>query len=222
MSTSALDARSGMVLASGRNVSRGHRAGAGGRAEVPDSGSWDPLGGVQKLIVTIVATMTFAACSAGTVTAPRPSLSPSATASPAVEAQVLAAWRAEHTAYADALVKLDPSSAALAQTAIDPALRRTVAYIAAAKAQGIVVHGSQDLGNPRVVSLGLDTAIVEACVHDGLLLLNAKTSKPVPGLAGQVTWNFEHTTLQHVEGVGWMVADNVVRQAAKESVCVGN
>lgn len=184
------------------------------------TGPWDPHGGVQKLIVAIVATTTLAACSSGRAAAPSPSPSPSATASLSVEAQVLAAWQAEHVAYADALRNLDPRAPGLAQTAIDPALRRAVAYIAITKAQGIVVRGSQDLGHPRVVSLTPDTAVVASCVHDGLILLNPKTNKPVPGLAGQVTWNFERTTLRYVEGVGWLVADNVVHQEAKESVCV--
>jgi hypothetical protein len=143
-----------------------------------------------------------------------------------VEAQVLSAWRAEHQAYADALRALNPRASALAQSAINPALQRAVAYIAVVKAQGIVVRGSQDLGSPKVVSLAPTTdptrAIVESCVRGGLILINGKTGKPVPGLAGEATWNFEHTTLTRVEGVGWMVSDNVVKQALKESVCTGS
>ena len=186
------------------------------------TGPWDPAGGVQKLMVAIVAVTVLAACSPGRTAShnPSPSPSPRATTPVPVEAQVLSVWRAEHLAYADALRHLDPRAPGLAQTAINPALRRAVAYIAVTKAQGIVVRGSQDLGHPRVVSLTPDTAVVASCVHDGLILLNPKTNKPVPGVAGQVTWNFEHTTLRYVEGVGWMVADNVVHQEAKESACV--
>lgn len=139
---------------------------------------------------------------------------------------MLSAWRAEHEAYADALRALNPNAPALARSAINPVLQRAMAYIAVAKAQGIVVRGTQDLGSPKVISLAPTTdpttAIVESCVRDGLVLLNGKTDRPVPGLSGQATWNFEHTTLRLVEGVGWMVSDNVVKQDLKESVCAGS
>ena len=221
MSTSTLDARSDAVLASlARDVSRGNSASGDGGAEVASSGPTDLQSKVHKLIVTIIAATMLAACSSGRTASPAPSPSPSATVSVSVEVQVLSAWRAEHLAYADALRNLDPRAPGLAETAIDPALRRAVAYIAVTKAQGIIVRGSQNLGNPQVASLTPDTAVVASCVHDGLILLNPKTNKPVPGLAGQVTWNFERTTLRHVEGVGWLVADNLVHQDAKESVCI--
>ncbi len=143
-----------------------------------------------------------------------------------VDAQVLAAWHTEHEAYAQALLALNPNDPALAQSAINPVLQQAMAYIAVAKAQGIVVRGSQDLGTPKVISLTPTSdptkAVVESCVRGGLILINSKTGKPVPGLSGQVTWNFEHTTLTLVEGVGWMVADNVVKQSPKESVCAGS
>lgn len=179
-----------------------------------------------KRIVTVLATMLIAACSSGKAASTSPTQSPDPSPSVSVEAQVLAAWRAEHLAYADALRSLNPTDPALAQTAINPALQRAVAYIAVAKAQGIVVRGSEDLGAPRVVSLTPTAdpteAVVESCVRGGLILINGKTGKPVPGLSGQATWNFEHTTLTLVEGVGWMVSENVVRQSLKESVCAGS
>jgi hypothetical protein len=180
----------------------------------------------QTRIVTVLATMLIAACSSGKAAAPSPSTTPSPSPSVSVEAQVLSAWRAEHEAYADALRALNPNAPALARSAINPVLQRAMAYIAVAKAQGIVVRGTQDLGSPKVISLAPTTdpttAIVESCVRDGLVLLNGKTDRPVPGLSGQATWNFEHTTLRLVEGVGWMVSDNVVKQDLKESVCAGS
>ncbi len=180
----------------------------------------------QKRIVTVLATMLVAACSSGKAAAPGHSPSPSPSLGPAVQAQVLAAWRAEHLAYADALRALNPNDPMLAQTAINPALQRAVAFIATAKAQGIVARGLQDLGSPVVVELSPttspDTAIVRSCLHDGLVLINGKTGKPVPGTAGQVTYALEHTTLKLVEGVGWMVSDNDVKQDLKESVCTAS
>ena len=180
----------------------------------------------QKRIVTVLATMLIAACSSGKAAAPGPSPSPSPSPSVNVEAQVLSAWRAGHEAYAAALRAENPNDPALAQSTINPALQRAVAYIAVVKAQGIVVRGSQDLGAPKVISLTPTTAptaaVVESCVRGGLILINGKTGKPVPGLSGQATWNFEHTTLKLVEGVGWMVSDNVIKQSLKESVCAGS
>ena len=180
----------------------------------------------MRLVTVFIAATVMAACSSGKSASPSPTISASPTASATVEGLVLEAWRAEHLAYADALRALNPQLPALAQTAIDPALRRAVAFIATSKAQGIAVRGSQDLGSPKVIDLtpagAPTTAVVEACVHDGLVLVNGKTGKPVPGSAGQITWAFEHTTLKLIEGVGWMVADNVVKQASKESVCAGS
>jgi hypothetical protein len=180
--------------------------------------------GAHKLIVAALATTLVAACSSGKAAAPSPRPDPSLT--PSVAAQVLAAWRAEHLAYAEALRALNPNDPALAQTAINPALQRAVAFIATAKAQGIVVRGTQDLGTPTVLELSPtttpDTAIVRSCIHDALVLINGKTGKPVPGAAGQVTYAAERTTLKLVEGVGWMVSDNDIKQGLKESVCAAS
>jgi hypothetical protein len=184
------------------------------------------LTGARTLAVTSLAAAVLAACSSGKAAAPPSSPSPSVTARRSVESQVLAAWQAEHQAYAEALRALNPTDSSLAASAINPALQRAKAYIAVAKAQGIVVRGSQDLGSPKVTSLtpaGAPTeAVVESCVHDGLVLIDGKTGKPVPGLSGETTWNLEHTTLTLVAGVGWMVSDNVVKQSLQESVCAAS
>lgn len=220
-----VDARSVTVLASAKNVGPGITSEAGGGAEVADTRRWHPASRVaNKSVATVVIVATLvAACSGGTSARPTPPTSPSPTTSLSVEAQILTAWRAEHTAYAAAVRAMDPRYPALTQTAIDPALRGAVAFITASRAQGIVARGSQDLGSPKVISLtpatDPQTAIVQSCIHDGLVLINGKTGKPVPGLAGQVTWALERTTLRHIEGVGWLVADNVVKQDEKESVC---
>lgn len=190
------------------------------------SGHRDLVSGVQKLIVTSLAATLLAACSSGKAATPPASPSPSVTPGSSVASEVLTAWRTGHEAYANALRALNPNDPALAASTINPALQRAVAYIAVAKAQGIVVRGSQDLGSPEVTSLtpaaAPTEATVESCVHDGLVLLNGKTGEPVPGLSGQATWNFEHTTLTLVEGVGWVVSDNVVKQSLKDSVCAGS
>lgn len=196
------------------------------RAEVAGNGPRALRQVAQKRSVAIFATMLVAACSSGKAAAPSPSPTPDPSPSVSVEAQVLAAWQTEHEAYAKALRDLNPKDPALAQSAVNPALQRAVAYIAVAKAQGIVVRGSQDLGTPVVVSLtptsAPDKAVVRACIHDALVLINGKTGKPVPGMAGQVTFALEHTTLKFVEGVGWMVSDNDVKQSLKESVCTAS
>lgn len=227
ISTGHLDVRSAPVLASrdiGVDLSDPAQVDEG--AEVASSGRRGLPDGAQKLIVTVLAATLLAACSSGKAAAPKASPSPDPSATVSAQEQVLTAWRTEHEAYADALRSLNPNAPALAASAINPALQRAVAYIAVAKTQGIVVRGSQDLGSPKVVTLSPPAdpthAVVESCVHDGLVLLDGKTGKPVPGLSGQTTWNFEHTTLTLVEGVGWMVSDNVVKQSLKESVCAGS
>ena len=177
------------------------------------------------LIVAAVAVATLsAACSPrsdGTASTPSPSASPLAKA--AIERAVLDAWRDEHAAYADALRAMDPNHPDLAKTAIDPVLSSARAFITLSKQQGLVARGEQDLGIPKVLSLtpadDPSTAIVESCVHDRLLLYDRK-GKPVSGTAGQVTWNHERTTLRRIPGIGWLVADNVVRQGPTEAICV--
>lgn len=227
LSTRLLDARFTPVLTSRLvGVGLGTPALADGRAEVASSGPRGLRSVAQKRTVTAFATMLIAACSSGKAAAPSRSASPSLSPTPDVATAVLAAWRAEHLAYANALRALNANDPALAQTAVNPALQRAVAFIATAKAQGIVVRGTQDLGTPTVVELSPtttpDTAIVRSCIHDGLVLINGKTGKPVPGTAGEVTYALEHTTLKLVEGVGWMVSDNDIEQGLKESVCAAS
>lgn len=226
VSTGGLDVRFVPAVASPeKDVGRVSYPATDGRDEVA-SGLTDLRRGAQTLVVALAATAVTAACSSGTSATPTATPSPSVSASPSVGTAVIAAWRAEHLAYAKALLSLNPNDTDLAQTAINPALQRAVAFIGAAKLQGITVRGTQELGDPKVVSLTPGarptTAVVESCVHGGLILVNGKTGKPVPGLAGKATWNFEHTTLTLVEGVGWMVSDNVVKQSLQESSCTGS
>jgi ABC-type transport system substrate-binding protein len=226
LSTGDLDVRFAPGLASSaKDVGRLFHPATDGRDEVA-SGLTDLRRGAQTLVVAVVATAVTAACSSGKSATPTVTPSPSVSPSPSVETAIIAAWRAEHVAYAKALLSLNPNDTDLAQTAINPALQRAVAFIGAAKLQGITVRGTQELGDPKVVSLNPavrpTTAVVESCVHGGLILVNSKTGKPVPGLAGKATWNFEHTTLTLVEGVGWMVSNNVVKQSLQESSCTGS
>lgn len=180
----------------------------------------------QRMAPVVLAATLAAGCTSTTSPHSAPSTSPPALTSSAIDAQVLAAWRAEHAAYAAAIRAMDPHYPGLTQTAIDPALRSATAFIATSKAQGILAQGWQDLGFPRVISLTPSTdpriAVVQSCIHDGLVLINGHTGRPVPGLPGRVTWGLERTTLRHVEGVGWLVADNVVNQDDKESVCAAH
>jgi hypothetical protein len=81
---------------------------------VADSGRRDLPGGVQKFIVTVLAATLLAACSSGRAAAPGPTNSPSPSPTVSVEDQVLAAWRAEHLAFADALRALNPNDPTLA------------------------------------------------------------------------------------------------------------
>ena len=180
----------------------------------------------KRAAPVVLATALAAGCTSATTAQPAPSSLPPTLTSSAIAAQVLDAWRAGHVAYAAAIRAMDPHYPALTQTTIDPALRSATAFIATSKAQGILAQGWQDLGSPKVISLTPSTdprmAVVQSCIHDGLVLINGHTRKPVPGLPGRVTWGFEHTTLRHVEGVGWLVADNVVNQDDKESVCAAH
>jgi hypothetical protein len=145
-----------------------------------------------------------------------------------VKAQVIAAWKAEQKAFARAVLQANPQFSGLAKTAIDPELSGIRAVVAAEKKAGYVGKRlpEDDLGQPVVVKLSplTDpvTAIVESCVHDGLIFVHPKTGKPVAGPSGRPTWDFNHTTLKHVAGVGWMVASNDVRAGSKKSVCAGH
>lgn len=177
------------------------------------------------LIATAVAIATLTAgCSSGSDgSAPISSPTASRLERADIEKAVIAAWRDEHIAYADALRAMDPDHPALAATAIDPLLASAKAFIALSKRQGLVARGEQDLGSPRVVELSPadepTSAVVEACVRGGLILYDGRSGKPVRGTVGQVTWNYERTTLRLVPGIGWLVAVNEVRSGPTEATC---
>jgi hypothetical protein len=143
-----------------------------------------------------------------------------------VKAQVIAAWKAGHRAFAEAVRRADPNYPGLAKTAIDPQLSGVRSFVAAEKAAGDTGRGKEDLDQPHVTALRLDrhpqTATVKACVHGALILVDSKTGNPVPGKSGRVTWNDERTTLQHVEGVGWKVMSNDVQQGRTKAICGGS
>jgi hypothetical protein len=183
----------------------------------------DALYGRLTVAVLAAAALSSGCNSESRETAPTPSPSASRLAKAEVEAAVLAAWRDEHLAYAEALRAMDPDHPRLEATAIDPLLASAKAFIALSKRQGLVARGDQDLGTPRVIELtpadDPTSAVVQACVHGGLILYEPKTSKPVAGTAGQVTWNHERTTLRLIPGIGWLVAVNEVRSGPTEATC---
>lgn len=188
-------------------------------------GSARPGPSYGHLIATAVALATLTAgCNSKTDgSVPTPSPGASRLERAEIEMAVLDAWHDEHVAYADALRAMDPDYPALAATAIDPLLASAKAFISLSKRQGLVARGEQDLGSPKVIELTPadepTAAVVEACVHGGLILYDGQSGKPVRGTAGQVTWNHERTTLRLIPGVGWQVAVNEVRSGPTEAIC---
>jgi hypothetical protein len=139
---------------------------------------------------------------------------------------VIEAWKAEHRAFAEAVRRADPTYPGLAKTAADPQLSGIRSFVGAEKKGGYIGRGREDLDEPNVTKLQPRTeptsAIVESCVHDALVLVDAQTGKPVHGKSGRVTWDHERTSLKLVKGIGWVVTKNAVQQGrSKESVCPG-
>jgi hypothetical protein len=141
-----------------------------------------------------------------------------------VKAQVIKAWKAEHRAFAEAVRQADPTYPGLAETAVDPQLSGIRSFVAAEKKGGYVGRGAEDLDEPTVMSLQPQahptSAVVESCLHDHLILVDAQTGKPVHGKPGRVTWDHERTSLKRINGIGWVVTKNDVQQSSsKESAC---
>ena len=120
--------------------------------------------------------------SSATATTVRPSpaqtSSASSTTNPTAGA-VLAAYRAEWSAFEQALATANPEDPALAATMVNPKLQGVKANLFADQRQGMVGRGTFTL-HPKIVSLSGSTATVVDCAYSTSVLVYAKTGKPVP------------------------------------------
>ena len=123
-----------------------------------------------------------AASSTATTIGPRPSSSTSASPSTSTDptaSAVLAAYRAEWSAFEQALATANPEDPALAATMVNPQLQGVKANLFADQRQGMVGRGIFTL-HPKIVSLSGSTATVVDCAYSTSVLVYAKTGKPVP------------------------------------------
>lgn len=105
-----------------------------------------------------------------------------ATTAPTLSAQaaaVLAAYRAEQAAFETAEHTADAALPALAATMTGAQLQSVRRFLLADQAQGIVGRGPVTL-HPHVASIAGNQAVVRDCLFSGLVLVYAKTGKPVP------------------------------------------
>lgn len=92
---------------------------------------------------------------------------------------MLAAYRAEQSAFETAEHTADASLPALAATMTGAQLQSVRRFLLGDKAQGVVGRGSLTL-HPHVASIQGTTAVVLDCAFSKLELIYAKTGKPVP------------------------------------------
>jgi hypothetical protein len=127
----------------------------------------------------LLGVATLAASCGGSPSANSHHLDQSSTTAKSQTAVVLAAYRAEQSAFEHAVDNADPTLPALAQTMTGAQLDSVRRALVTDKADGIVGRGTVRL-HPKVSYVRGKHALVLDCVFDSSKLVYAATGKPVP------------------------------------------
>ena len=130
---------------------------------------------------------------------------PSTSAAHSQTATVLAAYRAEQSAFEQAVDHADPALPALAQTMTGAQLASVRRVLVADKTDGIVGRGTVQL-HPKVAYVHGTAALVLDCVFDSSELVYAATGKPVPPVTPPEKVAVRSTLTEVSPGV-WKVSD---------------
>jgi hypothetical protein len=125
------------------------------------------------------------------------------------DATVLAAYKAEQAAFAEAQQTANATLPALAQTMTGAQLISVRRALVADQVNGIVGRGSVQV-HPKVVSISDSQAVVRDCLFSSLELVYAATGKPVPPVTPP-----EHDAVQATllkSSGSWKVADQQVTE----------
>ncbi|HML00883.1 MAG TPA: hypothetical protein VK428_11885 [Acidimicrobiales bacterium] len=180
------------------------------------------------ILLAFLASITVAACSSpaensGLKLPTRSTTDPTA----AVQAAVLAAWKAAETAFYQA--EANPTglfSPSLPATMTDPQLEMVKTNLAGQESEDFLGQGPWNLGSPRVVSLGPTendptTATVVSCIHDTQILVNENTGQPASGLNGTPDWAGATSTMVLVQGMWKLSQQSSVANTNRQVACAG-
>jgi hypothetical protein len=121
---------------------------------------------------------------------------------------VIAAYRAEQTAFEQALQQANPNLTALAQTMTGAQLVSTRGALVTDQVDGIVGRGSVRL-HPKLASVTGNQAVVHDCLFSALELMYSTTGKPVPPVTSPEHDGVQATLVQVAPGT-WKVSDQHV------------
>lgn len=160
------------------------------------------------------AVLLLAGCGHSSPTTRSPSPSPTPRPTPtlsAVQATVLAAYRAHWAAFDQAVALPDPAFPALEATTTGPLLTLTRKNLTIDQMNGLVGNAPTQLFRPRVTSMTDSTAVVLDCVYSGPLIVK-KTGQPVPGDLGVPAYAGVRATLVMTAPGVWKTSDLDVKE----------
>lgn len=128
----------------------------------------------------------------------------STTTAKSQSAAVLSAYRAEQSAFEQALQEGDPNLPALAQTMTGAQLVSVRRALVTDHLDGIVGRGNVHL-HPKLVSVTGNEATVQDCLFSALELVYASTGKPVPPVTPPENDGVQATLTQVTPGT-WKVS----------------
>jgi hypothetical protein len=165
--------------------------------------------GTLPMVVLVAVAVLCASCggspSATGDSSTTSSVRSTTTSTNAQASAVLAAYRAEQAAFAQAVQQADPTLPALAQTMTGAQLDSVRRSLVADQTNGIVGRGSVQL-HPKVASISGTQALVLDCAFDSSELVYAATGKPVPPVTPPQKVAIRSSLTEVTPGV-WKVAD---------------
>jgi hypothetical protein len=133
-----------------------------------------------------------------------------ATNGPDVPQQVVTAWFSAELAFETAALSSDPDQPDLMATTVSPQIQWTRALLGRMRATGEISRGSMHFFTPHVDVLSSRLATVTACGHDAEVVVSAQTGRPVPGVAGQVDFEYFVSVMELTDS-GWKLASQAIR-----------
>jgi hypothetical protein len=171
---------------------------------------------LTALAVSALLAVAAAGCGSGsTASTARPGTGTTADPQAATKTAVVAAWLSGQQSLAAA--ERDPRGAyspVLTNYFVDPALQEIRRTLVADEHAGDIVRGSVTFGNPRVVTLLGNQAIVSSCLDGTGILVHADTGQPTAGPSGHPgPTGIRSTMLEASPGV-WKTSNSTTRDGS--------
>jgi hypothetical protein len=136
---------------------------------------------------------------------------PSTTTVPPTDAAILAAYRAEWSAFEHAEADANPLDPLLKATMVDPLLHQVEGYLVADNQEGIVGRGPITL-DPKIASATATSATVSDCSYSKAYLYYKRSGKEVPPITGPERIGVKATLV--LNGSTWKVKSQVLTEGS--------